>query len=137
MNVFLAHSIHDSDNAISSMQQELTALFRAEGIEDAIDVIPGRDDFKEHFASAGGWRGWPVDVATRRQYLTHGYFYDAFVTPHEYVGKATAQIIEYALDNSRPVLFLRDETLFVVTSLECVDAQDAKAGWKVRTNVLD
>lgn len=147
MKVFLAHSIHDSEDSIVEMQRIITMLFRDYADAD-VEVVPGRDDFKENFASAGGWRGWPVDVVTRCDYMTREPIYAAIVVPAQCVGKATAQIIETALDKNRPVLYLHngyddahDMTLDLmhVVALDCEDSQNAKSGWCIRTggSVID
>jgi len=128
VRVFLAHSIAHSDAEIAQFKADIRKIFVAAGIEESA-IVEGREDFKENFATAGGWRGWPHDVVTRRDYLTGENVYDGFILPGYTMGKATGQMLEYAKDRGRDVFALTESGLFDVTAIICEDSSNAKTGW--------
>lgn len=135
MRLFLAHSISHSDNEIEQFKSDIRAIFAFADMPD-VEIVEGREDFKANFATAGGWRGWPHDVVTRRDYLTQDYVYTAFVVPGLWMGKATGQMLEYAAERGRPIFSLGDDGLRAVTKVSLFDSQDAKTGWKAEVGEL-
>jgi len=134
LRIFLAHSIAHTDAEIADFKQAILECLGHAGVDDA-EIVEGREDFKANFATAGGWRGWPHDVVTRRDYMTQEPVYGAFVLPGRTCGKATGQILEYAIERGRDVLVL-DGGLWDVRSVRCMDSQDAKNGWVAETTDL-
>lgn len=133
MKVLLAHGMHDSETQIEDWKQIIESIFRSDDLP--CEVVLGREDHKENFASSGGWGGWTFDVVMRKDYMTQDYHYGAIIVPGEFIGKATAQIVQHALDHSRPVLLLwQDRELVPVQAIDRIDDQDFKQGWRVVNN---
>jgi hypothetical protein len=91
-------------------------------------IVDGYTDWKENFHRCGGWNGWAEDVATGRD-LNGRHRFDVVISPHRTVGKATAQIIERALEISKPVLYVGREGVEQITALDAEDPTSWKAGW--------
>lgn len=133
MKVFLAHGKGDSDSQIEEWKHTIERLFRADDIP--VEIVLGREDYAENFASSGGWSGWTFDVVMRKDYMTQDYTYGAVIVPTEFVGKATAQMVGHALEHARPVLLLwQDRELVVVHAIDRQDDQDFQRGWRVVNN---
>ena len=97
-------------------------------------VIDGLADWQENFHRCGGWNGWIEDVAIGRE-LGGRYRYDAFVAPYTSVGRATAQILQRAIECGKPVVHIaRNGDVSRVVGVECVDFESWKAGWTLVTD---
>lgn len=105
MKVFFAHPKGMEDSEIDSWTAGLASIFaEIADTHEKVEIVPGRDDFKQYAPAAGGFAGWVRDVATRKNAMTHKPYYDCFVSPYREVGKATADILTLALHHNRPVL---------------------------------
>lgn len=126
---FLAHKRQLEDKKIDQLVAGATLLLRGKGMDNA-RVISGRDDFKERSAALGGWQGWARDVATGEdEYGTPSF--NAIIVPSEVIGKATAGIVQDALDADKAVYFWRKGELVWVTGIQTIDQEDWKQGWKL------
>jgi hypothetical protein len=140
--IFLAHAKNDTEESISEWKAEIEKMFRAADILDA-KVVLGREDYTMHAASAGSFDGWARDVGTRKDLSTGGFYYAAFVCPQTHVGKATAQIILFALHSKIPCFLLeqvREERedkpewhLARVNQVVVEDPDDYRSGWWLDT----
>ncbi len=126
---FLAHKRQLDDRKIDQLVAGATLLLRDRGADFA-RVIPGRDDFKERSASLGGWQGWARDVATGEDEYGNPSFH-AIIVPDERIGRATAGIVQDALNVGKAVFFWRKGELVAVQTVETVDQEDWKQGWKL------
>lgn len=126
---FLAHKRTTEDKKIDQLVAGATLLLRDKGVDFA-QVIAGRDDFKSRSAALGGWQGWARDVATGEDEYGNPSFH-AIIVPSEVIGKATAGIVQDALDADKAVYFWRKGELVWVTSVKNIDPEDWKEGWKL------
>ena len=126
---FLAHKRQLTDLKIDQLVAGATLLLRGKGMDNA-RVISGRDDFKERSASLGGWQGWARDVATGEDEYGVPSFH-AIIVPSEVIGKATAGIVQDALDADKAVYFWRSGELVWVKAVKTIDQEDWKQGWKL------
>ena len=109
MRIFFAHPKGMEDSEIEAWIGKLHKL-GTEAVEgkEPVEVIPGRDDFKQYAPSAGGFAGWVRDVATRKEAMTQKPYYDLFVSPYREIGKATADILTLALHKQTPVVLAEE-----------------------------
>jgi hypothetical protein len=101
----------------------------AEALGDAyafVTVTSGEDDWREHFHNAGGWDAWTGRVAFGRKYGSPEPFYHAIIVPDRVLGKATAGIVQLALQWSKPVLLFEGDQLWRVTRLD-IDGRDFRS----------
>lgn len=132
-SIFFAHPKGMEDEAIDSGLRDTVAAFLASG--DTVTVVAGRDDYMKHAPSAGGFNGWCRDVVTRIDMTTLNPAYAAFVVPGTSVGKATALILQLAMQKGRRVFSLQyqrtteEPVLRPVQGIECIDPNDFFAGW--------
>jgi hypothetical protein len=139
--IFLAHAKNDSDESISGWKNAVEKMFRDADILD-VQVILGRDDYMKFAASAGSFDGWSRDVGTRKDLSTGKFYYSAFVCPQTHIGKATAQIVLFALHSKIPVFKLEntaegaDEPAWELARVNQVvveDPDDYRSGWWLDT----
>ncbi len=126
---FLAHKRTTEDRKIDQLVAGATLLLRDKGV-DLARVIAGRDDYKARSAALGGWQGWARDVATGEDEYGHPSFHEIIV-PNEGVGRATAGIVQSALDVDKAVYFWRKGELVSVKAIKAIDQEDWKEGWKL------
>lgn len=122
--IFLATAKGDSPDKIAEWKQELTDALP----ESA--VVDGMTDWTENFGRCGGWNGWAQDVAQGRD-INGRARYDMIVCPYLCVGKATAQIIELALQAGKPVVASTGTEARRVRAVVQVDPHSWKAGWEL------
>tara|TARA_R100000808_G_C2155439_1_gene167917 strand:+ start:15840 stop:16319 length:480 start_codon:yes stop_codon:yes gene_type:complete len=140
LGVFYAHSATDRPSEIATQRVELEDFLKKRFLKKfgdsspAVYVISGR---KEHRMTwRGDWEAWQKKVVTRRHSTTGDICYHMFVVPSEYCGRATAGILDNALQAERD-LFLWDrdgEKLMKVTGVQAVDADDWTRGYRVIVN---
>lgn len=130
--VFLAHAKGDSDRQIEAWCRHTTERLAAVApANTAIVITLGRTDHAENFKRCGSWDAWARDVVDRIDYATREEVYQAVVVPNEYVGAATARIVEWAILKRRPVLMiLPDGTFKPVRAIERV-SDSYKDGWRL------
>ncbi len=111
LRCFLAHPRDTDDQTIDRLLVEATTLLRAQieahhGTTRPV-VISGRDDFNARAMACGGWEPWSESVAAGSGYVDGALrtLYDAIiVSPSQTIGKATAQMLDIALNNRNPAL---------------------------------
>jgi len=137
MRVFLAHPKSMPDDEIDWWSREVGRLL-SDG-SDIVSVTPGRDDFQRYAMGAGSFSAWAVEVPLRKDMATGKRYYEAFVSPTAYVGRATADILRGALNVGTPVIYLeQDEDKqsiepHRVNQVVVVDAEDYLKGWYLDT----
>ena len=139
MRVFFAHPKGMDDATIDSWLGKLHKL-ATEAVEgkEPVEVIPGRDDFKQYAPAAGGFTGWVRDVATRKDAMSQKPYYDLFVSPYREIGKATADILTLALHKQMPVVLAEElecgtVEMRRVTQVVVDDADSYTDGWWLDT----
>ena len=103
---FFAHSKQDDPIEIDQWCQELAVALSSDGWEAV--VVSGRDDYETRSAALGGWKAWCRDVPCGIDYtgapLYHGVIVPVdSVEENPTVGKATAQILQGFIDQSKHV----------------------------------
>jgi hypothetical protein len=124
--IFLATAKGDSPDKIAEWTQELVAAL------PGVTVTDGLADWEANFSRCGGWNGWAQDVAQGRD-INGRHRYDGIVCPYLCVGKATAQIIELALQAGKPVIASTGSQARRVIGVVQVDPHSWKAGWELVT----
>ena len=138
MRVFFGHPKSWDDELINEAVTELTADM-AKGLEKAVVVVPGRDDFNQNIASEGNFNGWCRSIARRTdQYGRRVYDVVAVPKSPEGVGKATAAIVQDALRVNLPVVqveWLEEGGIEArpVVSVDAVDTENYFTGWQLVT----
>lgn len=137
MRVFFAHPKSMEDDAIDSWTARLHVLVSESGYAN-VEVITGRDDFKQYAPSAGGFSGWVRDVATRKEAMSQKPYYDFFVSPYREIGKATADILTLALHHKQPVIYAEEREdstieLHRVRQVVVEDPDNYTNGWWLDT----
>lgn len=130
--VFIAHPAGLGDAAIESLKVEIEQAAQRENI--TAEFVLGRDDHKTSFALYGGWDGWGASVAEGMEYRgnTRAPRFDVIVVaPSVAVGKATAQIVQRALQMRKPVLVYLDGQFKTAREIVQTDPRDFKSGWAV------
>jgi len=103
---FLAHSKQDEPTEIDVWCLKISTALS--GDEWDATVISGRDDYENRAAALGGWKAWCRDVPCGIDY-TGAPMYHGVIVPIDSleesptVGKATAQILEGFLSESKHV----------------------------------
>lgn len=103
---FFAHSKQDDPIEIDQWCQELAVSLSSDDWEAV--VISGRDDYENRSAALGGWKAWCRDVPCGIDY-TGAPLYHGVIVPVDSVeesptvGKATAQILQGFIDQSKHV----------------------------------
>lgn len=128
--VFFAHRKNEDR---FSIEEALEAAAHLLGPDT--HIVSGVRDWEDHFGRCGGWTGWTRDVAQGVDYLTRAPRYDAFIVPDADIGKATRDIVAFALDVKKPVLYWQPGGVASrVVGVAPNESGDWKAGW---TLVLD
>jgi len=99
-----------------------------DGIE--LLVVKAEDDYREHFARCGSWEAWTRDVGQGVDYLFRTPRYNCIVCVQQSIGKATADIVRYALEGNRMVVLANESGGFDrVTRVDEMDSQNYRSGW--------
>ena len=108
-------------------------VFLTSVLEDEVKVVAAHEEWAANFATMGSWEGWVRDVAAGRVYPTYEPRYHLFVVPTVYVGKATAQILEVAMQERKKVLIWPTTAAEpqIATGIEEDDPQNYTHGWRV------
>jgi hypothetical protein len=127
MRVFYAHPSSESTRGIFSAVLELSDLFTQRGSTGA-QIIAARKDYDTNFR--GDWDEWAESTTTAIHAVTRKPRYNLFVIPGRYCGRATARIVQSALEAGRPVFtWDRDQSLQKVTQIEVSDPDDWTTGY--------
>lgn len=123
---FLAHAKSDPDAVIDRWAAAVRLALETTHGEGMVEVVPGRDDFRNRAGALGGWKEWLPSVATGKDWKDNPIF-DGIVVPlgtqAAPVGKATADMVELALGGSKSVYayIVSDETFWPVTGATKLD----------------
>lgn len=138
MRVFFAHAKSMEDGQIDQWSKDIKDILSQDaGV--TVEIIPGRDDYQRYAAGAGSFSAWAREVPTRRDMATGNRYYDGFVSPTFYVGRATAEILSGAMAIGTPVLVFEfdDEKKAYephrVNQVVVVDSEDYLKGWYLDT----
>lgn len=110
----------------------LLDALRASAPSYSFSIISAKAEFDQHFAACGGWEPWIKAVVARVDPTSRAPVYRGFILPNEYFGKATAGIVQAALQAQRQVLLFdpANPQLCRVRALEVVDPTDWQHGYR-------
>mgnify|MGYP003641878585 CR=1 FL=1 len=137
IRAFYAHPSGEDAKSIARVSISIRKLVRARGElagkDLKVSVISGRDDFRIN--CRGDWGIWAKSVVKRQHAITRKPYYDFFVVPGECVGRATAQIVDYAIKSGRPVFLIKDKgeegaKLERITQVYPYDVEDWQGGFR-------
>ena len=98
MRVFLAHAKGEADDPhVAWLREQIPR-----DLPGATAVL-SRDEHRQTFGALGGWDAWNRYVGAGVQTGGRATF-AAYVVPREWVGRATAHIVAWALHARRPVV---------------------------------
>jgi len=134
VRVFLAHPKGDTPTPVD--MQRLRDSFHRLGMPGALDpqlvvYVTGEEDFSVNFQRYGGWNGWTQSVGAGKEYQGNAIVprFDLIVVlPSQHVGRATADIVNYAVSNQRPVFFFDGMKIATVRGA-VANGGDFKNGW--------
>lgn len=97
-----------------------------------IDVtcVLATEERERSFAEQGSWNAWCSHVATGVHYEQRTPLFNAIAIMSETMGKATASIMQQALEARRLGLLVHEGKLTQVVDVQTVDAEDWKSGWR-------
>ena len=130
--VFYCHRATEPEAETTRACGNLESLLfaRSTGLLGNFRIIPGRQDHATNFH--GNWDAWAQGVPHRINSMTRRPLYNLFVVPQTTIGKATAQILQAALELRRPVYYWDGAGWFVrVREIRCFDPMYFKGGWGV------
>lgn len=137
IHFFYAHSASEDPDAIKAgcMRAGGVLLAKAAAAERSlrVDATTGREDFEQN--ARGDWEGWAQGVPRRRHFITQKSVYNMIIVPSEFVGRATATIVDTAVRIGCPVMLLSPPsqatpTLQRVTQVYPYDPDDWQGGFK-------
>jgi hypothetical protein len=131
--IFFAHTAQATPEEVRDNCKRLKGLLVNLGgnEHETFKVIPGRADHQSHFR--GDWESWQKDVVNRTNATTGEPVYDMFIVLGKTCGRATAGIMERAIELTRPCLrWDGQEVLDAVAEVIMADPDDWQSGWKLR-----
>ena len=143
IRVFYAHAAADDSKVIDKTSKEIREAMRERYTKKQakkrgepekglrLSIIPGRDDFKINFK--GDWGQWTNSIVARKDAITLEPYYHLIVLTSEYVGKATAQIVDAAAVAGRPVFLLHDGSFVRITQVRLDDPEDWQGGFSLHS----
>mgnify|MGYP003131760183 CR=1 FL=1 len=130
MKVFYAHGYHEGATEIDDSAHKLKELLQTR-TQKVVRVRTGRNDHAANWT--GCWDSWEHNVVHKKNLTTGKPVYDVFVASGERVGRATARILNMAIDAGKPVFWWTgdcDGGISKVSHIEEVDGEDWTWGWK-------
>lgn len=139
--IFYAHSAAEDEATTREVCTEMAQKFKAKfakhysqfdltpGKEIRVSVIPGRVDFEANFQ--GDWDAWAGSISQRLDSITLKPHFDLIVVPNEYVGRATAAIVNVAVLVGRPVFLFKDSTISRISQVKIGDPDDWQGGFEL------
>ena len=104
MRVFFGHPKGWEEAVTAEFSATLQREMGAE-LKVPVTVVTGKNDYEQNAARCGNFNGWCRDVVKRTEFSTGKRVYDVLVVPKtDTIGKATMQIINYALADRVPVV---------------------------------
>lgn len=134
MKVFLAHSKGTTDLEIQFWSTAIVRWYAERG--EAVEVVPGVDDFNSNISSDGTFDAWAKAVPYRHDTFTGLRLYGTVIVPQREVGKATAIIAQEAINAGLDVFIgdiMPDDTVEFepASGVKEVDPRDYFRGWEV------
>lgn len=135
ISVFYAHPASEKPKEIEETKQEIKEVIIkkwtdwGKGTDLACGVTAGRDDFNRYFQ--GNWSEWAESVSKRRNATTGKRLFDMIIVPSEWVGKATAQMIDAAVVVGMPVFLFQEGTVQRITQVRAGDPEDWQTGFQL------
>ncbi len=129
-NVFLATPKGMDEDEVQKFYDSVVEKFTPalDGIE--LVLVKAEDDYREHFGRCGGWEAWTRDVGQGVDYMFRTPRYNCIVCVSQAVGKATADIVRFALEGNRMVVLANPTGGFDrVWSVQEMDSQNYRSGW--------
>jgi len=128
MRIFIGHAKgHAEDAHVAHVAAEIQAR-----VPGAVPVL-SRDEWQRSFALSGSWDAWVRDVGAGCDWQGCPTF-DGYVVMTEQIGRATAQIVSYALAAGRDVLYWPRgaHAPVPVRAIEAVPGEDSwLCGWRI------
>lgn len=100
-----------------------------EGLQQQFAICLSSDVFEETFE--GDWNDWIDNTVNGVDYYTRRSKYGVIVCMTDKIGKATARIVEGALDQQKPVFLMRNSILHTVSGVEVIDRENWTDGWRL------
>ena len=135
IRIFYAHPSTESPKQIKEDTKRLIELIgeRLEsrsGTLPKIAVISGRRDFQSFYR--GDWSDWAKSVVERVDSMTRKRAYAFFIIRTETCGRATANIIQFALAKKRQVFWWDGDSTFIrVEKIEVSDPENWSSGFNI------
>ena len=131
---FYGHQRGDGVEEVDAAVKHLTAILEKHSGGNPVEVVPGRDDYMKRFKGSGGWAGWQRSVAIGA-WADGTPFFDGFVIPAGFLGRATGSILEQALQAGKPaVLWKAGDQFERIKRVFATNKDDWKSGWDVETS---
>ncbi len=135
VRAFYATKKDANDQDVEMFRADIQTTLLAHLPGKAVEVVNALADYEERFAQFGTWEGWQLDVGTGFRYHDRQPRYHMFIVTDREIGRATAAILQHAMEMRKPVLFFEVGTraLHLVRGVSTVDSDDWKGGWRVYT----
>ena len=130
-NVFLASPKGEAESVTSAAEQLVYHRFCKAVPHAKVTVTRAQEEYEKSFAQHGGWDGWTTHVATGVDYEFRTPVYNAVVCTTSEVGKATADIVDKALNNRRMVALVSGDSISQVVGIEVIDSDNWQTGWRL------
>lgn len=140
LGVFYAHAANETPIKIEhdrkALLDFLTKRFHEKVgayMSPSISVTSGRAEHRHTFT--GDWEKWQRGVVKRKHATTGDIRYHMFVVPSKECGRATASILEMALQEGRKVCLWDRESgkISKVCRIESFDPEDWTSGFRAST----
>ena len=131
MKVFYAHGYHETPTEIEEAAVALRGVLEARSSK-VVRIRTGRNDHAANWK--GDWDVWEHNVVHKKNLTTGKPVYDVFITSGERIGRATARILNMAIDVGKPVFWWSGETgkgISKVIRVEEIDSEDWTSGFRV------
>lgn len=107
----------------------------AKGIEREVEIFDALTDYRERSAALGSWNAWIQEVVTGLRVTDYTPTYHGFLVKEDEVGRATAGIIQGALQAYKPVWKVDPDNggfpWRAVRSVTRVDPDSWVTGWRL------
>ena len=131
-NILLASPKGSSGTALDELHQTVYVKFCKAIPHAKITVVRSKEEFEKSFKQCGGWDEWTTHVSTGVDYEFRTPLYNAIVCTTEVVGKATAQMVEKAVEARRMVAVVHsDGQISRVVGVKCLDNDNWQTGWQL------
>jgi len=130
-NIFLASPKGSSDFHVQGALTTVKDKFSAAISHADVTVVTSAQEWDRSFKQSGSWDAWTTHVACGVDYEFRTPLYNAIVCTTERIGKATADIVEKALENRRMVALIMDSKITQVIGVESIDSDNWQSGWRL------